>query len=186
MRPSPGEPAMPPEIPGRQPPEAENGKHLGAHGRRANVGRQDRAAEPPPSPALFPPPIVDSRRPHLHRPRPRRHLPTSRKAVADHQGVSLGISSSSVPLDVLLDPRLQSRQQNSPRPLPRQLVQARLGNRFLRIVVLYYSQHGWRPLPPSPARPAVGLIAQTQTEGYAASSFLTPSSTTFGYISRSW
>src|SRR5258708_7523451 len=132
---------------------------------------------------LVHPPIVDWRRPHLHRPRPRRHLPTSLKTVADDQGVSLGVPSSSVPLDVLLDLGLQSRQQHSPGPLPRQLVQARLGNPLLKSVVLYYSQHGWRPLPPSPARPGVGLIAQTQTEGYAASSFLTPPSTTFGYIS---
>ena len=127
-------------------------------------GRQDAAREPSPLAVLIGPPVVHAGRAHRDRPGPDRHLPGAALAVADDQGVAVGVAFVAMRLQVRGDLGLQRRHEHPARSLAGDLVeQGSPVHLVLRRLGADDLQHGCRLLPPARQGAAVA-----QAGGYAA------------------
>ena len=153
------------EVPGRQPVQVQQRQHLGHLRRPPHVRRQD----PTPERLLLAvdhPPVVHPRRPHLQGAGPHRHLPGLPVAVPHHLGVPALVARLPEPRQVVGHLGLERRHQHPPRPLPRQLVQARpddgRGRRRLSLLSGILCMGSVSFLAPR------GRSRSLQPEGYAA------------------
>jgi len=145
-----------PEVPGRQPAQAQDRQHVGDLRRAACVARQDPRTGLQLLAALrVDTAVIDARRPDRQRARPDRHAPLLAAAVAHHQPATVLVALVLERRDVLVGLRAQRRRDHPTRALAREPIERRHDVDLVALKRGPANIHHWRAFLPAFA--GVGL-----------------------------